>query len=90
MSILFVSAELEYERCEDAYLGALKAAAPRDQLAQRAGELAAAAAALNSLAYERFHACTDDERRQLDLLTERTEVLSELWSDVRDAYGMAP
>lgn len=58
----------------------------RAALAEAAQAVAANATAYNTEAYRRLHASRGDERRQLDLLTERTEVLSELWTDIAAAY----
>jgi hypothetical protein len=80
------AAEQQYESCERAYLDALRRSASCTELLRLAGDVAAAAASWNKVAYERLNAVAGEERKNLDLLTERTEVLSELWADIRSAY----
>ena len=48
--------------------------------------MAIAASRFNAEAYRRFHLGADDAWMSLDLLTERTEVLEELWEDLASAY----
>lgn len=77
----------EYETAEAAYLAGLRDGAERPALAALAGGVAAAGLAYNAQAYRELHAATGERRQMLDLLTERTEVLSDLWTDIADAYG---
>ncbi len=80
--------EEQHERAEAQYLDAIRQSRPREESAAFARSVADAAAAWNASAYERLHETPEvDERHQLDLLTERTEVLAELWADVAAAYG---
>lgn len=76
-----------YEQAEAAYLNALRGAAERPVLAALAADVARAAEAWNVEAYRAFHAAVEQPRENLDRLTERTEVLSELWADTAAAYG---
>ena len=78
----------QYEQAEATYLDALRQDKPRREGAALAQAVAGAAAAWNAAAHERLHATAEgDERKQLDRLTERTEVLAELWADLAAAYG---
>lgn len=79
-------AEAGYEQAEAAFLVAVRSGAPRDVLAAAAGSVAEAAQIFNQTAYARYHESPEAEREKLDLLTERTEVLSELWADLADPY----
>ena len=78
--------DARYEPAEAQYLAAIRQDRPRAETAALAEAVAEAAAAHNAAAYARLHAVAGDERQQLDLLTERTEVLAELWADVAAAY----
>jgi hypothetical protein len=78
-------AEAAYEAAEAAYLTALRSDAARADLTSLANSLAAAAEAWNAAAYAEYHRSTVDRRDDNDL-TERTEVLSELWADIAAAY----
>lgn len=80
-------AESTYEAAEAAFIGAVKSGADRTSLAALAAEVSARAEQFNALAYRRFHETDGEERADLDALTERTEVLSELWADLSAAYG---
>lgn len=76
-----------YEQAEAAYLDAIQQDRPRREAAALAQAVAEAAAAHNAAAFEVLHNTAEgDERHQLDLLTERTEVLADLWADVAAAY----
>lgn len=67
-----------YELAEAAYLAALRSGAERAVLSGLASSVARAASEWNSAAHAALHAGTGAERGELDLLTERTEVLDEL------------
>lgn len=78
----------QYEQAEAQYLDAIRQDRSRRDAAALAQAVAHAAAAWNAAAYERLHKTAGgDERHQLDRLTERTEVLAELWADLAAAYG---
>ena len=81
----------DYERAEAHYLALIRAAADREALGAAARAVATAAAAFNKEAYRKYHAQEEDAWMPLDQLTERTEVLEELWHDVARAYaGLLP
>ena len=80
------SAESAYEQAEIAFLQTVRNNAQRAALHAACQTVADTAAAWNSSAYRSLHAATGDERAELDLLTERTEVLQELWADLAAAY----
>jgi hypothetical protein len=82
-----IDVENAYEAREFAYRDGLRRAAPRDELGLLAAEVAHAAATWNAAAYRRLHSAVGAERDDLGWLTERTEVLSELWEDIRSAYA---
>jgi hypothetical protein len=75
-----------YEQAEAAFLTAIRTRAPRAAAATTASNAAAAATAFNTEAYRKLHAAEDDAWAPLDHLTERTELLSELWADLAAAY----
>jgi hypothetical protein len=50
------------------------------------GRCGRAAQDFQPLAYTQYHQSTGAERENLDWLTERTELLSELWADIAEAY----
>lgn len=75
-----------YDRAEEAYLDAVRADRPRADLAHLAGAVATAATDFNTEAYRNLFAASGDEREELDRLTDLTETLSELWSDIHTAY----
>ncbi len=80
-----------YEKAESAFLSAVRAGLDRGATASAAREVASAAVAFNTEAYRKLFAKEGDAWAPLDQLTERTEVLSELWSDVASAYeGLGP
>jgi hypothetical protein len=76
-----------YEEAEATFLNAVREVADRARLATAARAVAVAAANFNREAYRRFHTCVDDAWMPLDHLTERTEVLKELWRDMASAYA---
>jgi hypothetical protein len=76
----------EYERAESALLGAVRAEAGRGELAAAAREVAVAAAKFNTAAYDALNIGVENAWMPLDQLTERTEVLAELWLDLANAY----
>ena len=80
-------AEAGYEQAEAAYLAGIRADMDRLTMTGLAALLAARAEEWNAAAYQAFLAAGKPERNDLDWLTERTEVLSELWADVRSAYA---
>jgi hypothetical protein len=83
--------ENAYDRAEAAYLNGLRANLPRSELARLAGEVATAADAFNTEAYRNLHTASDDDREELDRLTDLTEPLSELWTEIHSAYlGQQP
>jgi hypothetical protein len=75
-----------YDGAEAAYIDALRADLPRAKLADLAGAVAAAAADFNAEAYRALHTASGDDREELDRLTDLTEALSELWTDIHTAY----
>jgi hypothetical protein len=79
-----------YEKAEAAYLSALRADAPRVELASLAKAVAEAAAAVESAAWPEHFAAqkagNDDLIRDTDNLAERAEVVAELWRDIAGAY----
>jgi hypothetical protein len=75
-----------YEEAESAFLGAVRGGASCTPLSAAARAVATAAAAYNTAAYARYRQSTGDERAELSFLTERTELLAELWSDLGEAY----
>jgi hypothetical protein len=80
--------DAEYETAEAAFLAAIRRHVPRTEVAGVARAVAEAAAAYNNEAYRCLHISERDEQVRLDWLTERTEILSELWADIADAFGM--
>lgn len=76
----------EYDLAESVFMDSVRDAVGRDNLAEAAGAVAQAAARFNAEAYRRFHTGVDDAWMPLDWLTERTEVLAELWADLAAAY----
>jgi hypothetical protein len=63
-------------------LTAVRDDADRSQLAVKAR----AAHGFNAEAYRRFHSGAEDAWMPLDQLTERTEVLADLWENIATAY----
>ena len=69
----------------------IRVGAGRAALLASARAVSAAADAFNAEAYRKYHAREEDAWMSLDLLTERTEVLQELWQDMAFAYaGLLP
>lgn len=77
-----------YERAEADFLTTVRIRGDRVTLASAARRTASSAAAFNAEAYRRLHAREDDAWMPLDLLTERTEVLAELWVDISRIRGL--
>jgi len=75
-----------YERAEADFLTSVGTEADRGTLAAAARRTATAAAVFNAEAYRKLHASEEDAWMPLDQLTERTEVLAELWVDLAVAY----
>lgn len=75
-----------YEKAEASYLAGLRAGVERGGLTGLAATVAQAANDWNTGAYTAFHVASGYDRTALDLLTERTEVLAELWTDIATAY----
>lgn len=79
-----------YEEAEAAYLDALRADAPRADLASLAKGLAEAAAAVESMAWPQHFAAqksgVEDQIGETDIFAERAEVVAELWRDIAAAY----
>ena len=86
MTTPLAAADEAYEAAEAAFLGLVRTSADRAVLRLASAAVAEAARAWNSVAYESLHATSGPEREALDLLTERTEVLAELWTDLASAY----
>ena len=80
------AADDAYEAAEAAFLDLVRRQSDRAALRTASESVAEAAAAWNTLAYESLHAASGLDREALDLLTERTEVLAELWADLAAAY----
>lgn len=70
------------------FLSAVRDDADRSQLAVKARAVATAAHRFNAESYRRFHNGAEDAWMPLDQLTERTEVLADLWEDIATAYEM--
>ena len=79
--------EAEYETAEAAFLNAIRQNLPRTEVAGVTRAVAEAAASYNDEAYRCLHSADRDQQVRLDWLTERTEVLSELWVDISDAFA---
>jgi hypothetical protein len=80
----------DYESAERHFLAAVRDSANRPQLAVRARSVATAAHEFNAEAYRRYHSGAEDAWMPLDQLTERTEVLADLWNDIATAYETPP
>jgi hypothetical protein len=76
----------EYEHAEADFLSAVRQHADRNRLASTARQVASVASAFNAKAYRKLHTQEEDAWMPLGQLTERTEVLAELWSDLAAAY----
>ena len=79
-------AERRYAEAEDAFLAAIRADRDRIALSVLADKVAAEAKAWNAAAYREYHVSQDARRSALDHLTERTELLANLWSDIAGAF----
>lgn len=75
-----------YEVVEAQFLTAVRESRAHEDLATAARAVAVAAERFNAEAYRKLHAKEDDAWDSLDRITERTEVLHELWSDLANAY----
>ena len=84
------SAERRYERAEETFLAALRADRDRATLTALADEVAVEAKAWNAAAYRQYHASQNTCRNALDSLTERTEVLEQIWFDIAGAFHGRP
>lgn len=76
-----------YDEVEAQFIAAVRESRSREDLASAARAVAAAADAFNTEAYRKLHAKEEDAWDSLDRLTERTEVLQELWRDIADAFA---
>ena len=76
----------EYERAELAFIESVRAGGERGALARAARAVANAASQFNAEAYKSLHSGVEDAWMPLDHMTERTEVLKELWLDLATAY----
>jgi hypothetical protein len=76
----------DYESAEMQFLTAVRDDADRSQLAIRARAVATAAHGFNAEAYRRFHSGVEGAWMPLDQLTERTEILADLWEGIARAY----
>ena len=76
----------DYEGAEMQFLAAVRNDADRSQLAVKARAVATAAHGFNTEAYRCFHSGAENAWMLLDQLTERTEVLADLWEDIAKAY----
>jgi hypothetical protein len=77
----------EYEQVEATFMAAVRQRLSHTQLTVTAQTVAEAAARFNVEAYRKFHAGEEDAWMPLDQLTERTEVLAELWADLASAFS---
>jgi hypothetical protein len=76
----------DYEHAELQFLVAVRDNLDRSQLGVKARAVATAAHLFNAEAYRRLHSGREDAWMPLDQLTERTEVLADLWEDIASAY----
>jgi hypothetical protein len=81
-------AEQNYASAEEAFLAGVRKGLDAPSLGTLASDVAEAASAWNASAYERLH--DDSEAVALDRLTERTEVLTGLWTDIARAFRGLP
>ena len=80
-----------YEAAEEAFLKAIRNERDRATLTDMADAVAVKATAWNSAEYAALHAAmTDAERAERDCSTERTELLTNLWSDIARAFHGEP
>jgi len=87
-----VTTELErlandYELAEAAFLAVVREHASRVALAERAHAVAEVSDSYNKEAYRKLHAGEEEAWMALDNLTDLTEALCELWSDLAQAYS---
>ena len=75
-----------YEEAEEAFLAAIRTGDGRGALIALADDVAAQAEAWNAAADAAYHASESEQRSALDQLTERTEVLQQLWLDIAGAF----
>jgi hypothetical protein len=75
----------EYERAESVFMDVVRTEAERGSLAAAARAVATAASQFNAEAYKSLHSGAE-AWMPLDHLTERTEVLADLWLDLATAY----
>lgn len=75
-----------YEDAEEAFLAGVRAGADRASLRALADAVAAQAKAWNWTAYAVYHASSGDQKKRLEYVTERTEVLENLWFDIAKAF----
>lgn len=80
------AAAKRYEDAEAAFLEGVRTGRDRATLAALADAVAALAKAWNAVAYASYHASSGDERDSLNHVTERTEVLDNLWFDIAGAF----
>jgi hypothetical protein len=79
-----------YEEAEEAFLAAIRTGDGRAALTALADDVAAQAKAWNAAAYAVYHASEGEQRSALDHVTERTEVLQQLWLDIAGAFHGRP
>lgn len=80
-----------YEAAEEAFLTAIRDERHRATLTDLADAVAVKATAWNRAEYAALHAATTDvERAGRDHSTERTELLTHLWSDIARAFHGEP
>lgn len=77
----------QYEQVEGAFMAAVRERLDYTQLALAAQSVAEAAARFNAEAYRKLHAAEEDAWMPLDQLTERTEVLADLWTTLAEAFS---
>jgi hypothetical protein len=80
------AAARQYEDAEEAFLAAVRTLRDRADLTALADSVAVQAKAWNAAAYLAYHASSGDEKKALDHITERTEVLENLWFDIAGAF----
>ena len=79
-----------YEKAEEAFLAAIRTGDGRAALTALADDVAAQAEAWNATAYAAYHASEREQRAALDQVTERTELLQQLWLDIAGAFHGRP
>ena len=78
----------DYESADMQVLTAVRDDADRPQLAVKARAVATAAHRFSAESYRCFHSGAENAWMPLGQLTERTEVLTDLWDDIARAYEM--